>query len=355
MKHIIYNIKDKLLWYFYYGYKSIKDTDEEGCYSFFQKLLMIAHLSYVHIFGEYWTIEKIKKSIEYNTNSISDIIYDILNNDKPCMIARFGSIEQTVVANFISIHKREHNILKLITGELPYWWWDKKMRNELKTNAGFFPNKSEFIERYCREMIEDASFIDVLATWYGKEPIIIGKNNSIKLIGLQEAEPWWQTAPWTRYLKNKKVVVVHPFSELIENQYRKRQLLFKNEDVLPEFELRTVKAVQSINGDCDDFDNWFDALEWMKNEMDKEDYDIALIGCGAYGFCLAAHAKRRGKKAIHMGGVLQLLFGIKGNRWEDENYHPVFNYTTLFNDYWVKPDDIYRPKTAESVENGCYW
>ena len=33
----------------------------------------------------------------------------------------------------------------------------------------------------------------------------------------------------------------------------------------------------------------------MKMQMDEEDYDIALIGCGAYGMSLAAHAKRKGK------------------------------------------------------------
>lgn len=49
----------------------------------------------------------------------------------------------------------------------------------------------------------------------------------------------------------------------------------------------------------------------MKDEIDKRDYDIALIGCGAYGFPLAAHIKRSGKKAVHLGGALQLLFGIK--------------------------------------------
>ncbi len=348
-------IKDKLLWKFYYGYKPLFYKDEDGNYSIIEKMLMFANLTYVRNKGEYWHIDKIKKIIEYNPNQISDIIYNTLNNENPCMIARFGSIEQTVVANYLSIISPKHNLLDIITGRSPYCWWDKKMRKELKTNAGFFPNKKQFVERYCETMIEDTKMLDVLATWYGKEPIIIGENKSIKLVGLQESEPWWQTRPWTKYLKSKKVLVVHPFSELIERQYKHRQFLFKNEDILPEFELRTVKAVQSINGDCDEFTNWFDALEWMKKEMDKEDYDVALIGCGAYGFCLAAHAKRMGKKAIHMGGVLQILFGIKGKRWEDKNYHPIYDYTTLFNEYWVKPDNSYKPKTANNVEEGCYW
>ena len=29
---------------------------------------------------------------------------------------------------------------------------------------------------------------------------------------------------------------------------------------------------------------------------------FVFLGCGAYGFPLAAHVKRMGKKAIHMGG-----------------------------------------------------
>ena len=55
----------------------------------------------------------------------------------------------------------------------------------------------------------------------------------------------------------------------------------------------------------------------MENEIDKHDYEVCLIGCGAYGLPLAAHVKKQGKKAIHIGGALQLLFGIMGKRWID--------------------------------------
>ena len=95
--------------------------------------------------------------------------------------------------------------------------------------------------------------------------------------------------------------------------------------------------------------------------MDACDYDICLIGCGAYGFHLAAHAKRAGKKAVHLGGVLQMLFGIKGNRWEDPNYGvpelgiPRGWYLQLFNEYWVKPGEALRSKNADKVEGACYW
>ena len=49
----------------------------------------------------------------------------------------------------------------------------------------------------------------------------------------------------------------------------------------------------------------------------EEIFDVAIIGCGAYGMPLAAMLKQAGKQAIHLGGATQLLFGIKGKRWEE--------------------------------------
>jgi hypothetical protein len=99
----------------------------------------------------------------------------------------------------------------------------------------------------------------------------------------------------------------------------------------------------------------------MKQEIDKKDYDICLIGCGAYGFPLAAHVKRQGKKAVHLGGALQLIFGIKGKRWEDPHYGvsqwniPQGYYLSMVNEYWVRPGEDLKPTNAQSVEGGCYW
>ena len=137
--------------------------------------------------------------------------------------------------------------------------------------------------------------------------------------------------------------------------------MFDNPDMLPQFKLQTIKAVQSIGGDNNDFRDWFDALYWMESEIDKRDYDVCLIGCGAYGFPLAAHVKRSGKKAVHLGGSLQLLFGIKGSRWENPDYGvkewgiPKGSYSSLINEFWVRPGEAHKPRNAENVENGCYW
>jgi len=57
-----------------------------------------------------------------------------------------------------------------------------------------------------------------------------------------------------------------------------------------------------------------------------------------------------GEKAIHIGGGTQLLFGIKGKRWDD--YKPAARY---YNQYWVRPLPEETPENAKKVENGIYW
>ena len=116
--------------------------------------------------------------------------------------------------------------------------------------------------------------------------------------------PWLFKNPWTKWLRGKKVLVVHPFVESISHQYdNNRARLFDNPDVLPEFEsLTCIKAVQTQAGEKCQFVDWFEALDYMKGQIDKCDYDVDIIGCGAYGMSLAAHVKRQGKVSLHRAG-----------------------------------------------------
>jgi hypothetical protein len=120
---------------------------------------------------------------------------------------------------------------------------------------------------------------------------------------------------------------------------------------LPEFKsLQTIKAVQTLAGNKAEYEDWFAALDFMKSEIDKKDFDIAIIGAGAYGFPLAAHVKRMGKKAVHLGGPTQMLFGIKGKRWLEND-----KFKDIINSYFVNPSDDDMLVNSDKVEGGCYW
>lgn len=69
----------------------------------------------------------------------------------------------------------------------------------------------------------------------------------------------------------------------------KRQRLFENEKILPDFELKTIKAVQSI-ADANyrmPFVDWFAALDYMKRQIAETVLTWQLSGPGAYGIFLA--------------------------------------------------------------------
>ena len=293
----------------------------------------------------------------------SELIYNLLASGKPCMIARYGAFELASVVNYLGVKNTRHSCLKYITGHEHQWWWNKRLMGFMQSNAGFFPSTEENLMRFGEMMLEDSKQLDILGSWLPDEKVLKKTLNlGYQDVFLRNLEPFWSKQPWTRYLEGKRVLVVHPFAESIKNQYDNyRDKIFENSKVLPTFSsFRVVKAVQSLGGESN-FETWFEALDYMKKEVEREDFDVCLIGCGAYGFPLAAYVKRMGKQAIHLGGALQLLFGIKGSRWENPNYGvkewgiPYGSYSSLINEFWVKPLIKDTPKNAKQVEGACYW
>ncbi len=297
-------------------------------------------------FGRNWKLFSAK---EY----ANDLIYQKLMDTKPCMIGRFGSTEILCLTNYLGVKRQNEfkNYKSYIKSQTPPWWWEFSTIKQMQQWSGFFPGKVERIEQFCELMLKDIPQVDILGSWLKQEKFFNNELGLAKKIVLEDMEPFFSSNPWTRALEGKKVLVVHPFSDTIEKQYRKRKLIFEN-NLLPKFELKTIKAVQSIAGVKTEYKDWFEALESMKNKINNIDYDICIIGAGAYGFPLAAHVKRMGKKAIHMAGVTQLLFGIKGKRWEE---FIVWPYTNLYNEHWVRPGENEKPKNAQIVEGACYW
>lgn len=298
--------------------------------------------------------------------SSNDKIYELLASGKPCMIARFGTVEINCVTNYLCVHSDKsywERITDFITDNTSTPWWYDKIFYHLRINAGVIDANQEIAERFSERYLQDAPEIDLLAChqYYEK---FMPLRDDIQRVQLEMLYPFFVERPWTRVLRGKKVLVIHPFVDTIKSQYSRRELLFSNPDVLPEFELKTLKAVQTIAGTKSEFTSWFDALKYMETEIDNIDFDIAIIGCGAYGLPLAAHVKRIGKQAVHMGGGMQLLFGILGKRWTEQysgflHYRPgidiSLDYHPLFNEYWVTPGQNEKPKGSDKVDNSCYW
>lgn len=279
----------------------------------------------------------------------SDEIEKLLRSDKPAMIARLGLTEtKSMIEGTNQPSLKSYS--NLISRKIDHIGWTQESIDSIHEVSGFFPATRENVGKFVQLMLKDMPQVDILGSWMRQEKLFGKELKQAIKVPLGDLEPFFHPDPWSKVLKGKKVLVIHPFEATIKKQYQQREKLFSNPDILPEFELKTIKAVQTIAHTPSPFGSWFEALKYMEGLIDNTNFDIAIIGAGAYGFPLAAHIKSIGKKAIHLGGATQLLFGIKGKRWEDR---PEFQ--ALFNEYWVKPLDEDRPENFQKVEDGCYW
>lgn len=261
---------------------------------------------------------------------------------QPSFISRFGSSELATLIFYLQSRRN-----KKIKTE-----WSEHHRQILCDVSGFFPFTQDAMDRFCDLYLSFVSNIDVLGVWnIGEDSLAHLFQKDIVIVNLPAIEPYYFSEPWSSALAGEKVLVIHPFAESIRKQYERRAMLFGNSEVLPSFQLDVMPAVQTVADNTQGFENWFDALDFMYKEIAKKEFDVAIIGAGAYGMPLANFVKMTmGKTAVHMGGATQLLFGIKGKRWED---FP--KVKAMYNENWINPSQAERPAGLEKVEGGSYW
>jgi len=257
-------------------------------------------------------------------NKSNKLIAQKIKSNQPFMLARYGSSEFQAIMN-----DKDFPLVCFY--------------------SGFFPQDIRLLKRFRRVYMDSSKFLDILLVWNYRNHFLkklkLVKNfpNIEYIIEGMAITP--SKGSWIKSLKGKKVLVVHPFKKTIEYQYKRREKL----GILPKLKsFEVIKAVQTIAGNKDSrFETWFEALDYMKKEINKKDFDIAIIGCGSYGLPLAAHVKSLGKQALHTAGGTQLLFGIKGKRWSSDQ--------TMNGKYWISPLPEDTPKNHEKIEGGCYW
>ncbi len=285
-------------------------------------------------FREQQTYSRVLESSRAN-----ETIANLIESSDPKLIARFGATEMSVVEEF--------------ENKLPQY--KKSTVDGIQRNSGFFPPEKSFLDRFAQLYTTSMVGIDILGIWYvAKEAYCIKKFcPTAYLCNLADIEPYYHSNPWSSKLADKNVLVIHPFAESIKQNYEtKRELLFKDVQVLPKFHLQVYKSIQSMAGNETHFKDWFEAYEFMCHGISKLTFDIAILGCGAYGLPLASFIQKEIKKtAVHMGGATQILFGIKGKRWDDR---PFFR-DCLYNEHWIRAGENEKFKNYRIAEDGAYW
>lgn len=234
-----------------------------------------------------------------------------------------------------------------------------------KRLAGIFPanqtGASEFVDRYLGA-VENLDLLgvrnnDFFSGYFKMERTVVEKTKPKALCSIDALAPLGEPESWVRALSGKKVLVIHPFASTIKSQYRQNiSKIYPGKLWLPGFQLEVLRPFQTAGDDdpVGEPKSWNKALDTTLRDVSKLDFDVALIAAGGYGLPLASEIKKIGKVAIHVGGLLQLFFGIKGRRFDSVSgtYEPLALYNS---GAWVRPAVEETPTWKRQVEGGAYW
>jgi hypothetical protein len=226
------------------------------------------------------------------------------------------------------------------------------LMNQLFLNVGLFPKTDEAIDRFCATMLEMVGYVDMLGVqgYPGEGEVINNFARRAKVLPQRVLEPWYCEDPWSGYFAGKRVTVLSPFAGTIAHQFTRRDKIWSNPRILPEFELRTVRMPFSPGLSAPEEPDWEVRMNRMVDQIEAVPYDILVAGAGGISLLLAARARKTGRIGIHMGGPTQVLFGIRGRRWDNDPF-----FQRAMNEFWVRPSTDETPTDTWRIENGCYW
>jgi len=275
------------------------------------------------------------------------LIHNLLNS-KGFMVCRMGNVETTA---------------------LTY----KGIYSQMFTNAGFYGDHEVFKKwknQYIKALFDMDCHLDVVSC---PSFVICGdfltKMNIWKpTLAYMERIDFWIDLLEIIKKFNKSICIVSYFANEMAVQYKKIKKIFPHKD-LSGINIRFVESYNTIKGNeiHKDYNETFTKLKSKLDNLalverqgtpsqplvERQGHkggtnDIYFVSCGCYGLPLCNYIKSKGGNSIYVGGLLQMLFGLKGSRWEKR---PLMN--KYYNKHWKYPNK--KPKNLEQVEGGCYW
>ena len=299
--------------------------------------------------------ENLKNSNKYIIELIKNM------NNKPFLVGRLGT--EAVYSLLYHISNELVIPLSLMNNAGIYIKHKEKLENE---------SVEKMIKQYYTEYYNSILSCDAIGI-FKTIPIIqkteeyIINNLHIKDLSSRSLEPFYaiieNEIPWTHYLLGKKILIISPFIDSFQKQLKNGFKMFKDvEDgssnmskniFLEGQEFVFYKSFNTLAGNHI-HNNWYETYKIMCDDIQKLDFDIALLSCGGYGMPLCNFIKNNLKKsAIYVGGGLQLLFGVIGQRWLT---HPVILKIIEENQpKFIRPSGDEIVINNDIVELGCYW
>lgn len=279
-------------------------------------------------------------------------IANAIKSDNPFFMGRIGNTELSILKEYFEMKQG------ILSHYSPFWL------DYLYDCCGFFGNEkgticNDDVDRYAELTLNAIKNCDINICW-GDDDLASGlsflldkyeKEGSIRVNwdDLDNPSCCFDDVEGVNALLGKKILVISPFVDTIKRQFKVKPEIYKDDKAFPDCELILYKAPETQMGNYDNYSSWFEVFEKVLLDVRNIEFDIALIGAGAYGFPLASEIKNIGKQAISLSSYLANWFGIKMKRYCA--YTPI---NKNWNEWWCFPYET-PPEGYERIEDGCYW
>lgn len=248
--------------------------------------------------------------------------------------------------------------------------FEKRLLFHGQTQEGVFPADVGFYLRYNDFYMSHVRNLDCIGLYLNdwdvvmEKPIIDFYQLQNKFIYYADQQPDRALDDEERhcylpYFRDKKILIVCPFGKLLRDRAEKETFegvwskinkkWFYPEGVEAlEFPYGFARATQER------YETVFDLCDEIINEIEKRPFDVALIGAGGLAIPIASHIKNMGKIGLDMGGHLQIIFGVIGQKWRNL----VEWQESYYNKWWIDMPAEYKPEEDACFEYGqpgAFW
>ena len=294
-------------------------------------------------------------NIGEENNQLTNYLKNKINNNEKFIIPRIAGVENNFVLLGIKLMQNQ-----ITQNEMTYI---KNVSKTMKNNAGIKLTGLASIAKYSKLYLDAFHKCDAYFEWekWGEVYKYIQNSHDFITNNFKDKKQFWAFTldifhniynnPWTQTLGGKRLLIISPFVKSFEEKLPVLKEIY-GVDLFPECTFVFLKPPQT-QGDCpsEEFDLELDKFV-EKIEDIKDEFDIALCSCGGYGNLVCSKIFDMGKSAIYVGGVLQMFFGVYGNRWLKERPDVL---RLFMNKHWTRPKEQEQPNGFKKVEGSCYW
>lgn len=289
-----------------------------------------------------------------NWSDMDVLLTSHMNSDEPIFFSRVGGSDTTAVKQYFEDKK-------LINNEV----WVNTYLNIVKMYNGYFDfdNNIGNFQKFLEDMIlyyknsDNCSYAPAGYIQKHEGPFIdyVLEGKTVINYGFIECvKPFLKS--FMNWGKNKKILIVSPLSKSVEYQFKNKDNLYLNYK-FPEFELKTynTKITYNTSGDTKESlglttNNWHEECQRLAEEIKNIDFDVALLSCASYAMFLGNYIKfSMGKKAIYLGGVLNVYFNIYGGRFSQSGHNSYYDVSGLNPEYQIDP---FENEDIENIKGG---